>query len=443
MNGPHEDLHMVWALSEIEAEAGLLAQASAGGIVVRRRCFDAPELLAVCAVVPGTRVLISAQLPRMSGEIMSTLSAQVESVAVLAYDDHEESVARSWNSECIIRADLPGFDLVTALRLASQPDTADGPAGGPAGGPADELAVQGHVQGHVSACWGPVGSHGRTTFAIGLAEALALSGASVLLVDADTVAPAVALILGIEEDTSGIVVAARYAEQNSLDARALANCARSISPNFWVMTGLADPQNWPEVRAGALSRIIERAREHFDHVVFDISSSMDDPGWESGIDLAPGLAANRHVAASTVLAHCDQVYLVTRADAVGAGRLSSMYESHAQLIAQAQRCVVVNMLMKSTTTRLQREFSALCAALDPELEIVYLPNDSAAIDMVRTASTLGELGLRGSLAKAIKECARPQSRRGKNDHRVAHVSPLVKLLSIFRGHTNAPAGSNG
>ena len=426
---------MVWALSEIESEAGLLAQASAGGIVVRRRCFDAPELLAVCAVVPGTRVLISAQLPRMSGEIMSTLSAQVESVAVLAYNDHEESVARSWNAECIIRADLPGFDLVTALRLASQPDTA--------GGPADELAVQGHVQGHVSACWGPIGSHGRTTFAIGLAEALALSGASVLLVDADTVAPAVALILGIEEDTSGIVVAARYAEQNSLDARALANCARSISPNFWVMTGLADPQNWPEVRAGALSRIIERAREHFDHVVFDISSSMDDPGWESGIDLAPGLAANRHVAASTVLAHCDQVYLVTRADAVGAGRLSSMYESHAQLIAQAQRCVVVNMLMKSTTTRLQREFSALSAALDPELEIVFLPNDSAAIDMVREASTLGELGLRGSLAKAIKECARPQSRRGKNDDRVAHVGPLIKLLSVFRGHTNAPAGSNG
>ena len=426
---------MVWALSEIEAEAGLLAQASAGGIVVRRRCFDAPELLAVCAVVPGTRVLISAQLPRMSGEIMSTLSAQVESVAVLAYNDHEESVARSWNAEQILRADLPNFDLVTALRLASQPDTA--------GGPADELAVQGHVQGHVSACWGPVGSHGRTTFAIGLAEALALSGASVLLVDADTVAPAIALILGIEEDTSGIVVAARYAEQNSLDARALANCARSISPNFWVMTGLADPQNWPEVRAGALSRIIERAREHFDHVVFDISSSMDDPGWESGIDLAPGLAANRHVAASTVLAHCDQVYLVTRADAVGAGRLSSMYESHAQLIAQAQRCVVVNMLMKSTTTRLQREFSALSAALDPDLEIVFLPNDSAAIDMVREASTLGELGLRGSLAKAIKECARPQSRRGKNDDRVAHVGPLIKLLSVFRGHTNAPAGSNG
>ena len=434
---------MVWALSEIESEAGLLAQASAGGIVVRRRCFDAPELLAVCAVVPGTRVLISAQLPRMSGEIMSTLSAQVESVAVLAYNDHEESVARSWNAEQILRADLPNFDLVTVLRLASQSNCAVDPAVDPEVGPAGDLAGDLAVQGHVSACWGPVGSHGRTTFAIGLAEALALSGASVLLVDADTVAPAIALILGIEEDTSGIVVAARYAEQNSLDARALANCARSISPNFWVMTGLADPQNWPEVRAGALSRIIERAREHFDHVVLDISSSMHDAGWESGIDLAPGLAANRHVAASTVLSHCDQVYLVTRADAVGAGRLSSMYESHAQLIAQAQRCVVVNMLMKSTTTRLQREFSALSAALDPDLEIVFLPNDSAAIDMVREASTLGELGLRGSLAKAIKECARPQSRRGKNDDRVAHVGPLIKLLSVFRGHTNAPAGSNG
>jgi len=100
---------MVWALSGVETEVDLIALASAGGIAVGRRCFDAPELLAVCAVVPGTHVLVSAQLPRMSGEIMSILKVQVKSVSVIAFDEHEEAIARSWNADRILRADHTDF----------------------------------------------------------------------------------------------------------------------------------------------------------------------------------------------------------------------------------------------------------------------------------------------------------------------------------------------
>lgn len=432
-----ESVSMVWALGGIESEEKLIALATAGGIVVDRRCFDAPELLAVCAVVPGTHVLVSAQLPRMSGEIMATLKAQVASVTVIAFNEREQTLATSWDADRILRADHPDFDLVTQLRqecsvVRERPERR-----------------RERVGGQVSACWGPVGSHGRTTFAIGLAEALGNNGARVLLIDADTVAPSVALTLGIEEDVSGIVVAARYAEQNALDSRSLANCARAITPNFWVMTGLSDPRRWPEVRAGAMGKIIERAREYFDHIVIDVGAGLDDTDGEVGldggvgIDLAPTLMPKRAVIARLVLENADQVYVVTRADALGAQRLASTYNAHACLFVSARKCVVVNMVQRGESRQIQREFGVICGALDPDLEVRYLPNDALATDMIKKASTLGELNARGSLAKAIKECAYTDLRRSEYVNSVADVSPPVKFFSIFRGHSNATAGSNG
>lgn len=422
---------MVWALGGVEAEPDLLALASSGGIVVSRRCSDAPELLSVCAVVPGTHVLVGVQLPRLSSEILAILSTHVGSVAVIAFDDREEELAQSWNAGRILRGDHADFDLVAQLRqgFVAKPD--------------EREKRRPENAGQVSACWGPVGSHGRTTFAIGLAEALGKQGARVLLIDADTIAPSVALTLGIEEDVSGLVVAARYAEANALDSRSLANCARALTPNFWLMTGLPDPTRWPEVRAGAMEKIVDRAREFFDHVVIDLGAGLDDQGSEFGIDLAPTLVPRRTVVTSTVLENADHVYLVTRADALGAQRLVSAYSQHASLFTRARKCVVVNMVHRGDLRGIQREFGAICGALDPELEVRYLPSDSIATDMVNKASTLGELNSRAALTKAIGECAGVSLRRRENVNRVAKFGPLVKFFSIFRSHANTTASSNG
>ncbi|MDA9350147.1 MAG: AAA family ATPase [Candidatus Nanopelagicales bacterium] len=423
-------LNMVWALNGVPAEADLLALASAGGIAVRRRCFDASELLAVSAVVPGAHVLISAQLARMSREIMSTLRAQVASVAVIALSDAEESLAQTWNADRILRGDHPEFNLVAELKQEhwSTPVQSD---------PAPTSL------GQVCAIWGPIGSHGRTTFAIGLAEALADSGERVLLIDADTSAPSVALTLGIEEDVSGIVVATRYAEQNALDSRSLANCAQGISPNFWIMTGLTSPQRWPEVRAGAFCKIIERARENFDQIVIDVGAAIDDVEGEDSIELAPALVPRRHLVARSVLENADQVYLVTRADALGAHRLANTYSDHGSVFAGAQKSVVVNNVHKNEVRKVQRQFLDLCGALDPELKVVFLPRDSDAPKMIKNARTLSEQNSRAPLAKAIRKCADTRLRGGAHVDRVTNLSPLVKFFSIFRGHAHASAGSNG
>lgn len=424
---------MVWALSGEPAEAGLITLANAGGIEIGRRCTDAPELLSVCAVVPGTHVLVGAQLPRMSSEIFAILTQQVASVVVIAFDDHQEALARSWNAGRILRADHAGFDLVSELRQNF----------------AASIGVQDTNKqrytdkaGQVSACWGPPGSHGRTTFAIGLAESLGKRGARVLLIDADTTAASIALTLGIDEDVSGIVVAARYAEANALDSRSFANCVRVIAPNFWVMTGLSDPSRWPEVRGGAMEKIIDRARELFDHVVIDLGAGLDERDGELGINLAPTLIPRRTVVTTTVLESADQVFMVTRADAVGAQRLANAYSTHSSLFASARRCVVVNMVHKADVHQIQKEFGAICAALDPDLDVRYLPTDTIAPDMVKKASTLGELNTRGALVKAIGECA-GASLRGRQDvDRVTKFSPLVQLLSIFRIHADTTASSN-
>jgi MinD-like ATPase involved in chromosome partitioning or flagellar assembly len=264
----------------------------------------------------------------------------------------------------------------------------------------------------------------------------------VLLIDADTIAPSVALTLGIEEDVSGIVVAARYAEANALDSRSLANCVRVIAPNFWVMTGLSDPSRWPEVRAGAMEKIVDRAREYFDHVVIDLGAGLDEIDGELGINLAPTLVPRRAIVTRTVLGNSDQVFVVTRADAIGAQRLAHAYSIHSSLFTSARRCVVVNMVQKPDVHEIQREFGAICAALDPELEVRYLPSDPIATDMVKKASTLRELNSRGALVKAIGECA-DASLRGREDvDLVTKFSPLVQLLGVSRIHSDATASRN-
>ena len=100
------------------------------------------------------------------------------------------------------------------------------------------------------------------------------------------------------------------------------------------------------------------------------------------------------------------------------------------------------MVHKADAHQIQQEFGAICAALDPGLEVRYLPSDTLATDMIKKASTLGELNTRGALVKAIGECAGASLRGRQNDDRVTKCSPLVQLLSIFRIHADTTASSN-
>ena len=83
--------------------------------------------------------------------------------------------------------------------------------------------------GHVMAVWGPIGSPGVTTMAVNLAVESALAGYKTLLIDADTYGAAVAVHLGLLDDTAAIAQACRAAEHHGIDAYSLAKFTQHVA----------------------------------------------------------------------------------------------------------------------------------------------------------------------------------------------------------------------
>src|SRR5699024_709539 len=70
--------------------------------------------------------------------------------------------------------------------------------------------------GNITALWGPIGSPGRTVLAVNLAVEVALAGQRTLLIDLDTYGASVGAHLGLMEESAGIAVACRRADQGVL-----------------------------------------------------------------------------------------------------------------------------------------------------------------------------------------------------------------------------------
>ena len=181
--------------------------------------------------------------------------------------------------------------------------------------PADPPHESAPQPGILVAVWGPMGAPGRTTIAIALAEALAESGRRTCLVDADTYAPSVAMALGIVEEASGLIVACRHADNGSLTPAALGGLVRQVRPGWAVLGGLARPDRWPDVRAGALDRVWAACRESFDVTVVDVGFCLEDD------ESAGPWSRRRNAAALTALAAADRVVAVADASASGAARV--------------------------------------------------------------------------------------------------------------------------
>jgi MinD-like ATPase involved in chromosome partitioning or flagellar assembly len=169
--------------------------------------------------------------------------------------------------------------------------------------------------GTLLAVWGPMGAPGRTTIAIALAEELSRSGRT-CLVDADTYAPSVAMSLGIVEEASGLIVACRHADNGSLTPATLGGLVRQVRPGWAVLGGLARPDRWPDLRAGALDRVWAACRESFDVTVVDVGFCLEDD------ESAGPWSRRRNAAALTALAAADRVVAVADASASGAARVA-------------------------------------------------------------------------------------------------------------------------
>lgn len=365
---------------------------------VVRRCVDIADLLATAASRQADVALISAELPGLDAQLVERV--QAEGVFVVGIEpvggSPDEALLRAFGIDDVVAAD----DLVTLIavvvevashRRASAPSVPSPP----------DLAVADPTpnRAEVIAVWGPAGAPGRTTVAMGIAAASAARGCDTLLIDADVYGGATAIHLGVLDEISGLLAAAREANAGALAATTLAGHARSVAPGLRVLTGLPRADRWTEVKAVLMGRIIQAARYAAQLVVVDCGFSLERDE-EVMYDTA---APRRNGATFEVLDRADAVVVVGAADPVGLSRLIRAGHEVAALRLDARQHVVVNRTRASLGWSRDEMTSTIRRSLGP-VRLSCLPDDQPAVDRcVVHGRTLIEGARESRLTRAIEE----------------------------------------
>ncbi len=249
------------------------------------------------------------------------------------------------------------------------------------------------MPGRLVAVHGPAGAPGRTTVAIGLAAEHAHRGHPTVLVDADPYGGAVAQHLGVLDEVSGLLAAARLVNSGSLDREAFARCRRLVADRLEVLTGLPRPDRWVEARPGVLDAVLERASEVGD-VVVDTGFSLEDDS-----DLGRPLSRNQLTIDAVAIA--DHVVVVGTAEPTGLARLARSLVDIRDATS-APVTVVVNR-MRDSLGWSRRDIVGMVEGYIRPAGVHFLPEDRPTTDKAlvagRSVVELGESPLRKALAE--------------------------------------------
>ncbi len=391
-----------------EPEALDLLSRSGPAVVVTRRCVDLTDLLATAGTGAASVAVVSPSLPGLDADSVASLRRSRVAVVVVAgaeelLDGDTERIRRIGVEHLLVDSEL-GALPDTVRRAATEAADASGRDGAVVAGELpdarDRQGAPGTVSrvGRVLAVWGPAGAPGRTTVAVALAGEAAAAGTEVLLVDADAYGGAVAQHLGLLEEVSGLLVAARAANAGRLDAAALAMAAREVAPGLRVLTGLPRPDRWQEVRPAAFEALLDRAADLVPLVVLDLGFSLEgDP-----LDPFGGAGPRRNLMTLSSLERADEVVVVGAADPVGLARLAhGLVELH-DVVPGLRPRVVVNRTRPSLGWS-DREVRGMVEGFVRPLDVHFLPDDRAAADRALMAGRgLAETG-DSRLRAAVRE----------------------------------------
>lgn len=270
--------------------------------------------------------------------------------------------------------------------LHEEPD-----GGGPSAAPGD------HGPGRVVAVWGPGGAPGRSTVATTLAATLAARRRRTVLVDVDPWGGSVAQQLGVLDEVSGLLAAARLASGGVLAER-FPTVLRSLGQHLELLTGLPRADRWPEVRDGVVEEVLDLARQR-GHVVVDTGAPLER---DAAVDLAgrPG----RNGTTLAALAEADELVVVGTADPVGLSRLARGLVELAEETGGRPVHLAVNRMRASLgwsagdVEQMVRGFAEIAST-------TFLPEDQAATDRALVAGrSVVEVG-DGPLAEAVGRLA--------------------------------------
>lgn len=235
--------------------------------------------------------------------------------------------------------------------------------------------------GRILAVWGPCGSTGKSLIAVNLAAEAAMDGQRVLLVDADTYGASVAVHLGLLDESAGLAQLCRLSDQGMLDQAGFERSCVVVAvggTTIRVATGLSRPHRWPELRAGALTRVLDFVRRRVDLVVVDVASFL-----ERDEDLTYDTSApQRNGATLAVLESAAEVIAVGGADSVGVPRMIKGLEELREVLPQKVPRVVFNRVRRSAVgPSPERALRESWERFGPGSRIEsLLPSDPAAAD---------------------------------------------------------------
>ncbi|WP_028276010.1 AAA family ATPase [Arthrobacter sp. I3] len=375
-----------------------------GPVSVVRRCSELAELLAACQSGLARAAVVAAGSEELTASLVDRLSAV--GVVVIALTDNPEETVRLRTIG--VAAEARAVDAAAlAARISAAVAQLSGTGAGPgpaAGDGAASVAAAGQVprssgaqtvtaspgaKGRIIAVWGPAGAPGRTLVAANIAGELAAEGHSVLLVDADSYGASVAALLGLLDEAAGLAQACRLADQGLLDADALLRIATTVPTKagaLRVLTGITRADRWTELRAAALTLVLERAREIADVTVVDTGFCLeadDEVGFDSG-------APRRNAATLRSLELADTVFAVGAADSIGVPRLVRGLAELQAAVPQAAPQVVLNKVRTSAVGRSpERQLRAAWERYGPSAPLsAFLPSDPAASDAALLSGAL-------------------------------------------------------
>jgi MinD-like ATPase involved in chromosome partitioning or flagellar assembly len=350
-------------------------------LVVLKRCVDVDDLLATATSGQADTAVVAIEAPGLDLAAVDHLRSHgVRTVAVVA---DEAGTVRA--SRIGARSSVDDVaELPAAITTEQEPEPPPPP-------PEAEVAA---ARGRILAVWGPAGAPGRTTVATALAAALG-QRARTTLVDVDPYAGTVAQALGVLDEVSGLLAAARLAASGMLEER-FASVQRALDKRLTVVTGLPRPDRWSEVRPGTVELLAETAARE-GHVVLDTGFSLE----EDDLGGRPG----RHQLTVAALEVADGVLVVGTADPVGLSRLArALVELRERLPTTATR-VVVNR-MRPTIGWTERDITRMLADFARPVGLHFLPEDRPTADRALvTGRTLLETDAESPLVAAIDRLA--------------------------------------
>lgn len=343
-----------------------------------RRCVDVADLLAAAQTGDAVAALVSPDVPGFDADTVYRLvQAGVHPIAIEA--DSRRCAALGIST----RLEAGELGQLAAHLPRRRPPAPDEPM--PTGA------------GRIVAVWGPAGAPGRSTVALALAAAWADLGIDTIIADADPYGGAIAQMLGILDEVSGLLAASRAA--NGGRAAETSEHLYGISETLSVLTGLPRPDLWAQVRAGAVELVLQQLRSEAAISVIDCGFCLEQPeGFDSG-------APRRNKLTVQSLEAADEIIAVGRADPVGLTRLVRGLHDLQAVIPTADVTVVINMT-RPTIGWSDLEITATVERLTGHRPAAFLPLDLGAVDAALISGRLlGEASADSRLTKAVARLA--------------------------------------